>query len=161
MCRRCRRSLLLSLFGLRSLFSRLPFGSAPRSLTTLLGSSSRPIPPRVSRPSSAGPPAPTKPPNPTPLAPSSSSPSAVSLMAFSTSFRPIGVSFAFPSFLSTGSYPRALLRASRSASLILRISSFRASAAAVAADEVSFLAYHERSLFFCQRPTGAMREWPR
>jgi hypothetical protein len=160
---------LLSLLRLRLLLlsSRLSFLSDPFLIKPPLTSSS--TLPSTKFPSC--PILPTKSPKPVPLPTSaiSSSPSSASLIAFFRSAA-IGILFApvplSPTPLSATGNPNALASASASASLILFISSFlsltffSSSVSPFLASELP-LAYQLRSRFFCQRPTGAMREWPR
>jgi hypothetical protein len=97
------------------------------------------------------------------LSPSSPS-SALTFMASSTSascaFFPSGSKFALSLARSGTGKPIAASIASSSASFSLRFSSLIRSASA-AFDSSSPLAYQFRSRPCCQRPTGAMSEWPR
>lgn len=97
------------------------------------------------------------------LALSSSSPplafsSTASLTSASCALSPSGVRLAL---LRTGTgKPMAASMASSSASFSLRFSSL-IRAASASLDSSSPLAYQVKSRFCCQRPTGAMSEWPR
>lgn len=118
-------------------------------------------------PSRSAPPLPIRP-SPRPLIPGSvpfpsSSPFVASLIIFCTS----PICLAVPSssrfaFVRSGTgMPSARNISSSSLCLILRISSLRLSASDISSPSLSALAYQLRSLPFCHRPTGAIREWPR